>query len=49
MALRVEAMQAGAARRPAQALPSARRYRVVVVVGIIAIAAVIMMCRAALR
>ena len=49
MAMRVEAMQAGAARRPAQALASARRYRVVVVVGIIAIVALVMMCRAALR
>ena len=49
MAMRVEAMQAGAARRPAQALASARRCRVVVVVGIIAIVALVMMCRAALR
>ena len=49
LAMRVEAMQADAATRPAQALASARRCRVVVVVGIIAIVALVMMCRAASR
>ena len=39
----VEAMRAGATERPAQALASARRCRVVLMVGMIAIAVLIMM------